>query len=64
MALAAFLIAAVAIAGRAAGVAGASFEPTVALGFGVAELTLCAAIVAAAVLPFVAPRARLGVGHG
>jgi energy-coupling factor transport system permease protein len=64
VAAAAFLIASVAIAGRVAGVGDSSFEPTVSLAFGPAELALCAAIVAAALLPFAAPRARLGVGRG
>jgi energy-coupling factor transport system permease protein len=64
VAAAAFLIASVAIAGRVAGVGDASFEPTVSLAFGPAQLALCGAIVAAALLPFAAPRARLGVGRG
>ncbi len=64
VAAAALLIVAVAIAGRAAGVARASFEPTVSLAFGGAEVALCVALVAAALLPFAAPRARLGVTRG
>jgi energy-coupling factor transporter transmembrane protein EcfT len=64
VAAAALLVAAIAVAGRAAGLAGASFEPTVSLELGPPELALCAAIVVAALLPFAAPRARLGVARG
>jgi energy-coupling factor transport system permease protein len=64
VALAALLVAAIAIAGRAAGLAGVSFEPTVTLELGPPEWALCAALVAAALLPFAAPRARLGVTRG
>src|SRR4051794_2703735 len=64
VAAAALAIAAVAITGRAVGVGDASFEPTVTLSLGAGEVALCAALVAAALLPFAAPRARLGVGHG
>src|SRR4051812_35485581 len=64
VAAAALLITVIAIGGRLAGVADASFEPTVTLAFGGGEVALCAALVAVALLPFAAPRARLGVGHG
>src|SRR3954453_21803374 len=64
VATSAFLVAGIAIAGRAAGLADAPFDPTVALETGPAELALCLALVAAAMLPFVAPRARLGVARG
>jgi energy-coupling factor transport system permease protein len=64
VALAAALIAALAIGGRVAGVAGASFEPVVRLDLGGMDWALCLALVAAALLPFAAPRARLGVGRG
>jgi energy-coupling factor transport system permease protein len=64
VALAALAVAAIALAGRAAGLADASFDPTVTLEFGAAELGLCAALTAAALLPFAAPRARLGVARG
>ena len=63
VALAAALIAALAIGGRAAGIGGASFEPLVQLDMGAAEWALCAALVLAALLPFAAPRARLGVAR-
>src|SRR4051794_2957103 len=62
--LAALAIIAIAIAGRIMGLADASFDPTVALEFGPAEAGLCVALVAAALLPFAAPRARLGVARG
>jgi hypothetical protein len=64
VAASALLIAALAIAGRAAGLAGASFDPTVTLETGAAELALCVAFAAAALLPFAAPHARLGVARG
>jgi hypothetical protein len=64
VAVAALLVAGIAVAGRAAGIAGASFEPTVSLDLGSGALALCAAIVLAALLPFAAPRARLGVARG
>src|SRR4051795_11116881 len=61
VAASAFLVAAIAIAGRAAGLADASFDPTVVLETGPAELALCLGLICAAMLPFAAPRARLGV---
>src|SRR4051794_13032705 len=61
---AALLVAGIAVAGRLAGAGEASFEPTVTLAFRPEELALCAAIVAVALLPFAAPRARLGVARG
>ena len=64
VAAAALLLAVVAVGGRAAGLAGASFEPTVSLELGAAELALCAGLVAAALLPFAIPGARLGVARG
>jgi energy-coupling factor transport system permease protein len=64
VATAALAVAAVAVAGRVAGLAEASFEPTVTLKLGSAEVALCLAIVGAALLPFAAPRARLGVARG
>ena len=64
VAASAFFVAAIAVAGRAAGLADASFDPTVALETGPAEVALCLALVGAAMLPFAAPRARLGVARG
>jgi energy-coupling factor transport system permease protein len=61
---AALLVLGVAVAGRAAGLADASFEPTVSVASGARELGLCAALFAAAMLPFAVPRARLGVARG
>ena len=60
---AALLVAALALAGRAAGVADASFEPTVTLELGAVEVALCIGLVAAALLPFAVPGARLGVAR-
>src|SRR3954453_2966896 len=64
VAASALLVAGIAIAGRLAGAGEASFEPTVTLAFRPEEPALCAAIVAVALLPFAAPRARLGVARG
>jgi energy-coupling factor transport system permease protein len=64
VAAAALLIAVVAIGARAAGVGESEFEPVVRLALGPAEVVLCAALVAAALLPFAAPHARLGVARG
>jgi energy-coupling factor transport system permease protein len=63
VAVAAALVAALAIGASIAGVGAASFDPLVRLDTGAAEWALCAALVLAALLPFVAPRARLGVGR-
>jgi energy-coupling factor transport system permease protein len=63
VALAALLVALLAVGAAMAGVAETSFVPTVELPLGAAEVVLCAALVAAALLPFLAPRARLGVAR-
>ena len=63
VALAALAIAALALAARVGGAAGAVFDPVVRLDLGAAEWSLCAALVLVALLPFAAPRARLGVGR-
>jgi energy-coupling factor transport system permease protein len=63
VALAALVIAGIAVAGAAAGLAEASFDPTVTLELGPPELALCGTLIAAALLPFAAPRARLGVAR-
>jgi energy-coupling factor transport system permease protein len=60
---AAAVVVAVAVAGKLLGVADAAFEPTVELELGAPEITLCAALVVAALLPFLAPRSRLGVAR-
>jgi energy-coupling factor transport system permease protein len=60
----ALLVVGVAVAGRLAGVADASFEPTTSVALGSRELGLCVALFAAAMFPFAAPRARLGVARG
>jgi energy-coupling factor transporter transmembrane protein EcfT len=62
--VAALLVVSVAVVGRLGGAGRAVFEPTVSLALGPAEIALCAGIVIAAMLPFVAPRARLGVARG
>jgi hypothetical protein len=64
VALAALLVAILAVGARVGGVAPASFVPTVSLSVGAAEAALCAALLLAALLPFAAPRARLGVARG
>jgi energy-coupling factor transport system permease protein len=64
VALAALLVAVLAVGTRVAGLAPASFVPTVSLSVGAAELALCATLLVAALLPFAAPRARLGVARG
>ena len=64
VALAAFAVAGVAVAARIAGVGGGSFDPLVRLELGAAEWALCALLVLVALLPFAAPRARLGVARG
>jgi energy-coupling factor transport system permease protein len=61
--VAAVAVAALAIGSRLAGVASASFAPTVSLELGAAELALCAGLVAATLLPFAGSRARLGVAR-
>jgi hypothetical protein len=63
VALAALLIAALAVGARIAGVGGGSFDPVVRLDLAAGEWALCAGLVLAALLPFAAPRARLGVGR-
>jgi energy-coupling factor transport system permease protein len=64
VALAALAIAALAVGARLGGVADARFVPTVSLALGAGELVLCASLLAAALLPFAAPGARLGVARG
>jgi energy-coupling factor transport system permease protein len=63
VALAALLVAALAVGAAVAGVAEASFVPTVELALGAGELALCAALLSAALVPFLAPRARLGLAR-
>jgi energy-coupling factor transport system permease protein len=63
VAAAAVAIAALAIAGRIGGVGEGIYDPIVSLALGGAEIGLCLALVAAALLPFAAPRARLGVAR-
>ena len=63
VAASAFLVAGIAVAGRAAGLADASFDPTVAVHTAPADVALCLALIGAAMLPFAAPRARLGVAR-
>src|SRR3954453_6590654 len=53
VAAAALLVAAVAVGARAAGVAAASFDPTVTLDLGPPVWALCAALVLAALVPFI-----------
>ena len=64
VAAAAALIAALAVAATLAGIADTAFDPLVEVPLGPAELALCGALVAAALVPFAAPRARLGVARG
>lgn len=52
------------VAGLAAGAAPVQFDPVVRVALGAPEVALCAALVAGALLPFAAPRARLGVARG
>jgi energy-coupling factor transport system permease protein len=61
---AALVVAAVAIAGRAAGVGDVHAYPRLELGFGPAEAALAALLLAAAALPFAGRAARLGVARG
>jgi energy-coupling factor transport system permease protein len=57
------LVAGAAVVGSAAGVAWIVHDPTLQMGFGVRELALVAAILAAGIVPFLGARARLGVSR-
>jgi energy-coupling factor transport system permease protein len=59
----AVLLLAAAIWARAEGVAWIAHDPTFRIAFGVRELVLIAAVVAAGVLPFLGAHARLGVAR-
>jgi energy-coupling factor transport system permease protein len=58
------LVAGSAVAASVAGVARIVHDPTISIAFGAPELALMAAILAAGVLPFAGPRARMGLARG
>jgi hypothetical protein len=64
VAASALLVAVAAVGSKAAGTGALETYPSLEVAAGPAELALCAAVLAGALLPFAGRAARLGVAHG